>query len=144
MWSMTKKQRSHFFSRFGLVVVWWTMRKSSSAYTTCKKLYALLCWCLWREKWSMTKKNRGHTFFQDLDWLSCGERCQSLHLLVWHLRSCMLCSAISNNMRSDQWQTISVFFAHTLSQDLDWLSLDNNAQVFIWWYEIKEVVALPL
>jgi len=44
----------------------------------------------------------------------------------------MLCSAISNNMRSDQWQTISVFFAHIFSQDLDWLSLDNNDQVLSW------------
>jgi hypothetical protein len=35
-------------------------------------------------------------------------------------------------------------FAHTFSQDLDWLSLDNNDQVFSWWCDIKEVVALPL
>ena len=54
------------------------------------------------------QKNRGQTFFQDLDWLSCGEWWQSLHLLIWHVRSCMLCSASSNDMRSDQWQTISV------------------------------------
>ncbi len=35
-------------------------------------------------------------------------------------------------------------FAHTFSQYLDWLSLDNNDQVFSWWYDIKEVFALPL
>ena len=36
------------------------------------------------------------------------------------------------------------FFAHIFSQDLDWLSLDINDQVLIWWYDIKQVVALPL
>ena len=135
---------------------------------------------------------RGHTFSQDLDWLSCGERWQSLHLLIWHVRSCMLCSTGANAMRSDQWQKkqmshffprlglvvlwwtmtksssaymtfkklyallvpttwevtndkqFQFFFAHTFSQDLDWLSLDNNDQIFSWWYDIKEVVALPL
>ena len=35
-------------------------------------------------------------------------------------------------------------FARTFSQDLDWLPSDNNDQVFSWWYDIKEVVALPL
>jgi hypothetical protein len=39
-----KKNRGHtFFSRIGLVVLLWTMTKSSSAYMTFKKLYALLC-----------------------------------------------------------------------------------------------------
>ena len=47
---------------------------------------------------------RGHTFSQDLDWLYCGERWQSLHLLIWHIRSCMLCLAGANGMRSDEWQ----------------------------------------
>jgi hypothetical protein len=92
----------------------------------------------------MTKKNRGHAFYQDPDWLSCGKRWQSLHLIIWHLRCCMLCSASSNNMRSDQWQTISFFFAHIFPQDLDRLSLDNNDQVFSWWYDMKEVVCSAL
>ncbi len=124
-----QKTEVTLFSRFGLVVLWWMLTKSSSAYMTCKKLCALLCWCLWRAKWSMTKKqrsnffsrlglvvcsallvltawkvikdkkNRGHAFFQDLDWLSYCEQWQSLHLLIWHVRSCMLCSASSNDMR---------------------------------------------
>ncbi len=47
---------------------------------------------------------RGHTFSQDLDWLSCGEWWQSLRLPIWHIRSCMLCPAGANGMRSDQWQ----------------------------------------
>jgi hypothetical protein len=49
------------------------------------------------------KKQRSH-FFEDLDWLSCGERWQSLHLLTSHIRSCMLCPAGAKGMRSDQWQ----------------------------------------
>jgi hypothetical protein len=48
------KQRSHLFSRFGLIVLWWTMTKSSSAYMTCQKLYALLGKCQRHEKWPMT------------------------------------------------------------------------------------------
>ena len=67
---------------------------------------------------------RGHTFSQDLDWLSCGERWQCLRLLIWHIGSCMLCPAGANGMRSDQWQNKqrSHFF-----QDLDWLSCGE------WW-----------
>ncbi len=67
---------------------------------------------------------RGHTFSQDLDWLSCGERWQCLRLLIWHIGSCMLCPDGANGMRSDQWQNKqrSHFF-----QDLDWLSCGE------WW-----------
>jgi hypothetical protein len=50
------------------------------------------------------KNTRGHTLSQDLDWLSCGERQQSLRLLTWHIRSCTLCPAGAKGMRSDQWQ----------------------------------------
>jgi hypothetical protein len=50
------------------------------------------------------KKTRGHIFSWDLDWLSCGERWQSLHLLTWHIRSCMLCPTGNKGMKSDQWQ----------------------------------------
>jgi hypothetical protein len=28
------------------------------------------------------KTNRGYTFFQDMDWLSCCEQRQNLHLLI--------------------------------------------------------------
>jgi hypothetical protein len=85
---------------------WWqSLRLLIMTY---KKLYALPCVVLTAWEVINDKKNRGHTFFQDLDWLSCCEQWQSLHLLIWHVRSCMLCSASSNDMRSDQWQTISV------------------------------------
>ena len=78
------------------------------------------------------QKTRGHTFSRDLDWLSCGERWRSLHLLTWHIRSCMLCPAGANGMRSDQWQNkqSSHFF-----QDLDWLSCGERWQslhLLIW------------
>ena len=103
-----KNQRSHLFPRFGLVVLrsrWQNLRLLIMTY---KKLYALPCVVLTAWEVINDKKNRRHTFFHDLDWLSCCEQWQSLHLLIWHGRSCMLCSASSNDMRSDQWQTISV------------------------------------
>ena len=78
------------------------------------------------------KQTRGHIFSWDLDWLSCGERWQCLHLLTWHIRSCMLCPAGANGMRSDQGQNkqSSHFF-----QDLDWLSSGERWQslhLLIW------------
>ena len=51
---------------------------------------------------------RGHTFSQDLDCLSCGEWWQSLRLLIWHIRSCLLFPAGANGVRSDQWQQTEV------------------------------------
>ncbi len=73
----------------------------------------------------------GQTFSQDLDWLSCSERWQSLRLLIWHIRSCMLCPAGANGMRSDQWQNKqrSHFF-----QDLDWLSCGE------WWQSLHLLI----
>ncbi len=55
----------------------------------------------------------------------------------------MLCSASAKDMKSDEWQTI---FAHTFSQFLDWLPLDNNDQVFICWCDtvFKKLVLTTL
>jgi hypothetical protein len=68
-----------------------------------------------------------------LDWLSWGEQWKSLCLLIWHIRSCMLCPAGAKGMRSDQWQNkqMSHFF-----QDLDWLSCGERWQslhLLIWY-----------
>jgi hypothetical protein len=79
-----------------------------------KKLYALPCVVLTAWEMINDKKTRGHTFFQDFDWLSCCKQWQSLHLLIWHVRSCMLGSASSNDMRSDHWQTIFLVCPHLL------------------------------
>ncbi len=77
------------------------------------------------------KKTRGHIFSWDLDWLSCGERWQSLHLLTWHIRSCMLCPAGAKGIRNDQWQKKQRphFF-----QDLDWLSFGK------WWQRLHLLI----
>ncbi len=106
----------HLLPRFRLIVfrqqwpsfklmVWYKRSCCSAPIRSCM-LCSAGAYCMRSDQW---QKNRGHTFFQDLDWLSCGERWQSLHLLIWHVRSCMLCSASSNDMRRDQWQTITVF-----------------------------------
>ncbi len=69
---------------------------------------------------------RSHTYSQDLDWLSCSERWQSLRLLIWHIRSCMLCPAGANGMRSDQWQN------KQRSHLFSWFRL-----VVLWWTMTK-------
>ncbi len=75
------------------------------------------------------KKTRGHTFSRDLYWLSCGEGWQSLRLLIMTYKKlyalpCVVLTA---------WEVINgkqFHFAHTFSQDWDWLPSDNNDQVF--------------
>ena len=103
------KQRSHLVSRFGFVFLWWTMTKYWSVYMTYQKLYALPCWCQLHEKWSMTKQTEVTLFSRFGLVVLCGDWWKRPHLLIWLVRSCMLCSASSNDMSSDQWQTISVF-----------------------------------
>ncbi len=106
-------------------------------------MYALLYWCkcMRSDQW---QKNRSHSFFQDLDWLSRCEQWQSLHLLIWHIRSCMLCSASSNDMRSDQWQTISVF-THLLPRFRLIAFQITMTKFFICWYDTvyKKLLLCP-
>ncbi len=90
------KQRSHFFSRFGFVVLWWTMTKSSFAYMICKKLYALLCKCQQHEKWWPMTNNFSLPTPSPEIWIDCLQiamtKFLSAGMIQYIIKSC--CSAL--------------------------------------------------
>ena len=88
------KQRSHLFSRFGFVVLWWTMTKSSSGYMICKKLYALLCKCQQHEKWWPITNNFSLPTPSPKIWIDCLQIAMTKFLsagMIQYIKSC--CSA---------------------------------------------------
>jgi hypothetical protein len=82
--------------------------------------------------WDNDKKTEITLFFKI--WIGC--------LVVNDDKVFICCSALLVPTTWEVTNDKQFLFAHTFSQDLDWLSLDNNDQVFSWWYDIKEVVAL--